>query len=48
VAAELGCGRDTVARLRGESVAGLLDAADGGRGYGPAAGGGVLGSRMSL
>jgi hypothetical protein len=48
VAAEPGCGRDTVARLRGESVAGLLDAADGGRGYGPVAGGGVLGSRMSL
>ncbi|MFB9838567.1 carboxylesterase/lipase family protein [Actinoallomurus acaciae] len=42
VAARLGCEQDTVACLRGKSVADLLDASDGGQGYGPAAGGGVL------
>ncbi|WP_285617425.1 carboxylesterase/lipase family protein [Actinoallomurus iriomotensis] len=43
VAAKLGCEQDTVACLRGKSVAELLDASDGGQGYGPAAGdGGVL------
>ncbi|GAA4492262.1 carboxylesterase family protein [Actinoallomurus oryzae] len=42
VAARLGCEQNTVACLRGKSVAELLDASDGGQGYGPAAGGGVL------
>jgi para-nitrobenzyl esterase len=42
--AKLGCDTtsDTVACLRGKSVPELLDASDGGQGYGPAAGGRVL------
>ena len=44
VAAKLGCAdaRTAVACLRAKPVSALLDASDGGQGYGPAAGGGVL------
>jgi para-nitrobenzyl esterase len=43
-AAKLGCDTvtDVVGCLRGKSVSELLDASDGGQGFGPAAGGGVL------
>jgi para-nitrobenzyl esterase len=44
LAAKLGCGDSTtaVACLRGKPVSALLEASDGGQGYGPVIGGGVL------